>query len=66
MPDDDAQADMYLYAIEALSRFGFKQYEISNFARRGYESKHNMKYWTGQDYLGFGAAAHSYVGGPAF
>lgn len=63
MPDDDAQADMYLYAVETLSRFGFKQYEISNFARRGYESKHNMKYWFGEEYLGFGAAAHSYIGG---
>lgn len=63
MPDDDAQADMYLYAVETLSRFGFKQYEISNFARRGYESKHNMKYWLGHEYLGFGAAAHSYIGG---
>lgn len=66
MPDDDTQADMYLYAIETLSRFGLKQYEISNFARRGYESRHNMKYWTGVDYLGFGAAAHSYIGGKRF
>ena len=63
MPDGDAQADMYLYAVETLSRFGLKQYEISNFARRGYESKHNMKYWFGDEYLGFGAAAHSYIGG---
>ncbi len=66
MPDDDAQADMYLYTIETLSRFGFRQYEISNFARRGYESKHNLKYWMGEEYLGFGAAAHSYIGGKRF
>ena len=66
LPDDDAQADMYLYAVETLSRFGFKQYEISNFARRGYESKHNLKYWMGDEYLGFGTAAHSYVGGKRF
>lgn len=66
MPDDDAQADMYLYAIEMLSRFGYKQYEISNFARRGYESRHNMKYWLGDEYLGFGAAAHSYIGGKRY
>ncbi len=66
MPDDDTQADMYLYAIETLSRFGFKQYEISNFARRGYASKHNLKYWMGEEYLGFGTAAHSYIGGKRF
>jgi putative oxygen-independent coproporphyrinogen III oxidase len=63
LPDDDTQADMYLYAVETLSRFGLKQYEVSNFARRGYESRHNMKYWYGEEYLGFGAAAHSYIGG---
>jgi oxygen-independent coproporphyrinogen-3 oxidase len=63
LPDDDAQADMYLYAVETLSRFGYKQYEISNFARRGFESRHNLKYWLGDEYLGFGAAAHSYIGG---
>lgn len=62
LPDDDAQADMYLYAVEMLDRFGFKQYEISNFARRGFESKHNMKYWLGDDYIGFGPGAHSYIG----
>ena len=61
MPDDDVQADMYLYAIEMLARFGYKQYEISNFARRGFESKHNMKYWLGEDYIGFGPGAHSYI-----
>ena len=66
MPDDDAQADMYLYAVETLNRFGFRQYEISNFARRGFESKHNMKYWFGDEYLGFGAAAHSYMGGARY
>ena len=61
LPDDDAQADMYLYAIEMLARSGYKQYEISNFARRGFESKHNMKYWLGDDYIGFGPGAHSYI-----
>ena len=66
LPDDDMQADMYLYAVETLSRFGYRQYEISNFARRGYESRHNLKYWQGEEYLGFGAAAHSYVGGKRF
>ena len=62
MPDDDAQADMYLYTVETLARYGYRQYEISNFARRGYESKHNMKYWLGDDYIGFGPGAHSYIG----
>ncbi len=62
IPDDDEQADMYLYAVQALERLGYRQYEISNFARRGFESKHNLKYWLGGDYMGFGAAAHSFVG----
>ena len=62
LPDDDTQHDMYLYAVEMLSRFGYKQYEISNFAQRGYESKHNLKYWMGEDYIGFGPGAHSYIG----
>lgn len=66
IPDDDAQADMYLYAAEALERFGYHQYEISNFAIRGFESQHNLKYWTGQEYFGVGAAAHSYMGGQRF
>ena len=62
LPDDDTQADMYLYAVETLARFGYKQYEISSFARRGFESKHNIKYWLGDDYIGFGPGAHSYIG----
>ena len=62
LPNDDAQADMYLYAVETLARFGYRQYEVSNFARRGFESKHNMKYWLGEEYIGFGTGAHSYIG----
>ena len=62
LPDDDVQADMYLYAVEMLARFGYRQYEISNFAKRGFESKHNLKYWLGDEYIGFGPGAHSYVG----
>lgn len=62
MPDDDAQADMYLYAVEQLRQFGYRQYEISNFSLPGRESKHNLKYWQCQPYLGFGAGAHSYLG----
>jgi len=66
IPDDDTQADMYLYTVEYLERFGYRQYEISNFSKKGYESAHNLKYWAGQEYLGFGAAAHSYIGGMRF
>ena len=62
LPSDDAQADMYLYTVETLARFGYRQYEISNFARRGFESKHNLKYWLGEEYIGFGPGAHSYFG----
>jgi len=63
LPDDDKQADMYLYAVDILARFGYKQYEVSNFARRGRESRHNIKYWMSDEYIGFGASAHSYLGG---
>ena len=66
IPDDDAQADMYLYMIDALASYGYRQYEVSNFAQRGRESRHNLKYWTGKEYMGFGAAAHSYVGGQRY
>ena len=66
LPDDDAQADMYLYSTELLGASGYLQYEISNFARPGYESRHNLKYWTLGDYLGFGPGAHSDFGGRRF
>ena len=63
IPDDDTQADMYLYTVDTLDRLGYRQYEISNFARMGFQSEHNLKYWRCKEYIGFGAAAHSYVGG---
>ncbi len=63
LPSDDEQADMYLYAEETLERYGYSQYEISNFSLKGYESRHNLKYWTLQDYMGFGPGAHSCVSG---
>ena len=66
LPSDDEQADMYLYAVDMLEHYGYKQYEISNFAVPGYESKHNMRYWRLSDYLGFGAGAHSCMGGARF
>ena len=66
LPDDDAQADMYLHAVDALGSSGYSQYEISNFARQGFESKHNLKYWRGDEYLGLGPGAHSFIGGARF
>ena len=54
---------MYLAAVETARRFGFFQYEISNFARLGYESRHNLKYWQLGEYAGFGPGAHSDFGG---
>ena len=62
LPDEDEQADMYSYAAEMLERYGYKQYEISNFCAPGFESKHNLKYWNLDDYMGFGPGAHSCVG----
>jgi len=59
VPDEDASADFYLAACEQLDAAGIAQYEISNFARAGAESRHNLKYWTRQPYLGFGVDAHS-------
>jgi len=63
LPGDDAQADMYLSTVETLRHYGFFQYEISNFARPSFESRHNLKYWTLQEYAGFGPGAHSDFGG---
>ena len=59
VPDDELTADLYVAACEQLDGAGIKQYEISNFARPGLESRHNLKYWTRQPYLGFGVDAHS-------
>src|SRR5579864_3418680 len=59
VPDDDMTADFYETACDRLNAAGVAQYEISNFAREGFESRHNLKYWTRQPYLGFGVDAHS-------
>jgi len=59
VPDDEATADFYLAACERLDAAGVPQYEISNFARQGFQSRHNLKYWTRQPYFGFGVDAHS-------
>ena len=66
LPDDDTQADMYLAAVDILRTKGFRQYEISNFARKGMVSRHNLKYWMGGEYLGFGPDASSDFGGKRF
>ena len=66
LPDDETQADMYLAAVDMLKDRGFRQYEISNFCRKGLVSKHNMKYWTGGEYLGFGPSASSDFAGKRF
>lgn len=63
LPDDEAQADMYLYTVEFLRQSGYFQYEISNFARKHQESRHNLKYWFMDEYIGFGPGAHSDFGG---
>lgn len=59
VPDEDLTADLYVMACERLQEAGICQYEISNFAREGHESRHNLKYWTRQPYLGSGVDAHS-------
>ena len=66
MADDDTQADMYLKAVEVLKEHGYRQYEISNFCRKGQVSRHNLKYWTGGEYLGFGPDASSDFDGNRF
>ncbi len=66
LPDDDVQADMYFYAVQTLEELGYAQYEISNFCRPGMECRHNLKYWFGEPYLGFGPAAASDFGGKRY
>ena len=65
-PDEDLTADLYLCTIDYLEKNGFNQYEISNFSKEGYESRHNLKYWNLHDYLGIGPAAHSFIDGERF
>ena len=63
LPDDDIQADMYLFINDYLQKYKFKRYEISNFALQGFESKHNLNYWNNKEYYGFGLSAHGYNDG---
>ena len=66
LPDDDISADRYLQAVRILEDAGFQQYEVSSFAKSGFESRHNLKYWFCEDYLGIGAGAHSCMGNRRF
>ena len=66
LPDDDTQADMYMAAVDILRSRGYRQYEISNFAKKGRVSRHNIKYWNGEEYLGFGPDASSDFAGKRF
>ncbi|MBR5190885.1 MAG: radical SAM family heme chaperone HemW [Clostridia bacterium] len=65
-PDDDLTADLYLQMCETLENQGIMQYEISNFAKKGFESRHNLKYWRCEEYLGLGPSAHSFLDGKRF
>ena len=63
LPSEDEQYEMYLLLCGTLAARGYSQYEISNFAKKGYRSKHNMKYWQSKEYVGFGPSAHSFFDG---
>lgn len=63
LPDEDTDRDMYHFVVEFLRKNGFNRYEISNFAQEGFECRHNIKYWRGEEYIGLGTAAHSYING---
>lgn len=66
LPDEDIVCDMYSYLSQQLTGNGFEHYEISNFAKMNYESRHNLKYWECQEYLGLGPSAHSFIDGKRF
>lgn len=66
IPDDDTQAELYSYAVDELRQAGYFQYEISNFSKPGFESRHNLTYWECEEYIGIGPAAHSFFEGKRF
>ncbi len=66
VPDEDAAADAMEATAELLTAMGYRRYEISNYARRGFASRHNLRYWRGEEYIGLGVAAYSYFGGERF
>lgn len=66
LPDEDTVCEMYLHTVKRLSENGFMQYEISNFSKDGFESRHNLHYWRTEEYLGIGPSAHSFLNGKRF
>lgn len=66
LPDEDETAELYLLACEELKQAGYNQYEISNFAISGFESRHNLKYWNAEEYCGIGPSAHSFLDGQRY
>ncbi|MBR6531005.1 MAG: radical SAM family heme chaperone HemW [Clostridia bacterium] len=66
LPDEDKTADMYMLLGDVLEENGYRNYEISNFAKPGFEGKHNLKYWNCEEYLGIGPSAHSFIDGKRF
>ena len=66
MADDEQMAELYALCLRLCEKHGFRQYEISNFAREGFECRHNLKYWRDEEYLGIGPAAHSFYAGRRF
>ena len=66
LPDEDEVCSIYLNVTELLRSLGFEQYEISNYAKKGFPCRHNLKYWNCEEYLGIGSAAHSYYNGKRF
>lgn len=65
-PSEDDTSDMYLFLCDYMEKLGFKQYEISNFAKFGYKSRHNLKYWHDEEYISFGPSAHSFCDGKRY
>lgn len=66
LPSEDEEYDMYMMLCDTLEKHGYKQYEISNFSKPGYESHHNLKYWLSEEYIGIGPSAHSYFNGQRY
>jgi len=66
VPDEDTAAELYLLSVSELEKKGYKQYEISNFSRPGFESRHNLRYWRCEEYIGIGPSAHSYYNGKRY
>lgn len=66
LPNEEQTAELYETAVDYLARSGYSQYEISNFALSGFKSRHNLKYWNCDEYLGLGTAAHSFLDGKRF